>query len=135
MNGRLVYNVDHAAIEPWNRERVPWKTMCYRDMTGNRLLPTHWIARRNDVTPRPNQVVLADTIPNRFLDELSTVINTCYHTVDSIELNGVREIRNVLNRIRMQSIRISEGDRTTVLIYPLYQSPGTPDTLRPMRER
>ncbi len=131
----FVYNIDHAAIEPWNREWVPWKTMCYRDMTGNRLLPTHRVARQNDVTPQPNQVVLADTIPNRFLDELSTVINTCYHTVNSIELNGVREIRNVLNRIRMQSIHISEGDRTTVLIYPLYQSPGTPDTLRPMRER
>ncbi len=131
----FIYNVDHAAIEPWNQERVPWKTMCYRDMTGDRLLPTHRIARRNDVTPRPNQVVLADTIPNRYLDELATVINTCYRTVDSIELNGVREIRNVLNRIRMQSIRISEGDRTTVLIYPLYQSPGTPDTLRPLPER
>ncbi len=35
----------------------------------------------------------------------------------------------------MQSIRISEGDRTTVLVYPLYQSPSTPDTLRPLRER
>ncbi len=91
--------------------------------------------RWNDVTPRPNQVVLADTIPNRYLDELATVINACYHTVDSIELHGVREIGNVLSRIRMQSIRISEGDRTTVLIYPLYQSPGTPGTLRPLRER
>ncbi len=79
--------------------------------------------------------MLADTIPNHYLDKLTTVINTCYRTVDSIELHRVREIRNVLNRIRMQSIRIFEGDRTTVLIYPLYQSPGTPDTLRPLREQ
>ncbi len=131
----FVYNVDLASVELWNQYRYPWKLMCYRDMTGNRLFPKHRIARRNDVTPRPNQIVLADTIPAQYLDELATTINRCYQTVDSLELNSVREIRNVLHRIRMQSIRISEGDRTTVLVYPLYQSPSTPDTLRPLRER
>ncbi len=27
------------------------------------------------------------------------------------------------------------GDRTTILVYPLYQAPSTPDTLRPLQER
>ncbi len=37
----FVYNIDHAAVEPWNQYRLLWKLMCYRDMMGDRLLPTH----------------------------------------------------------------------------------------------
>ena len=58
------------------------------------------------------------------------MINNCYHTVDDIETCGVREISNVLQRIRSQSVNIGSTDRPMILIYPLYQTPQNQATIK-----
>ncbi len=123
-------NLALAAVTSWTYTEYPNALMCYRDLKVegpkiNMRGPTD-----GSTFVQPNQIVIADSIPECYLNELATVINNCYHTVDNIETCRVREISNVLHRIRSQSVDISQADKPKLLIYPLYQTPQTQEMIR-----
>ena len=125
-----MYNINLAAIGAWTPKQIPEALMCYRDLKLHGPPVSIRGPADQPMVDRPNQIAIADSIPEKHLNELATVINNCYHTVDDIETSGVREISNVLQRIRSQSVNIGSTDKPMILVYPLYQTPQNQATIR-----
>ncbi len=90
-NEKFVYNINLAAIGAWTPSQIPEALMCYRDLKLNETPVSIRGPADQPTVDRPNQIATADSIPERHLHELATVINNCYHTVDDIETCGVRD--------------------------------------------
>ncbi len=129
-NEKFVYNINLAAIGAWTPSQIPEALMCYHDLKLNG--PPVSIRRPADqpMVDRPNQIATAGSIPEKHLNDLATVINNCYHTMDDIETCGVREISNILQRVRSQSVNVRSTDKPMILVYPLYQTPQNQETIK-----